>query len=341
MKKNIYITLLAAGMTLAACNASKDLPGKEGIPEKIRLSSLSVDASLPSRAATDFPNDGSIGITATTVYNSAEPLNTDWTLYPDIQNAEATASSVDTGVYSFTWGTQKYYPFDGSDLYFMSYSPAVQAGNPLYTLNADKNTLEIGLDPAMPDVLYASNNVAPQAYNKTSGTVSLGEFRHALSRLVVEVVPDPALSQSIKVSRLAVATPVKSASLVLPLGDEGLTPVYSPDNYEIEFISANTDLSGTLSYEHYFFPGTEDYMNITITLVDQYNASSTFTGSYMMPEFINPNDPDKPLALVRAKTSVLRFLIKNIGVQQPDVETNLEGLVTDWNYQGRYGITIN
>lgn len=340
MRKNYKYTLFIA-LTLIAwgCNPAINDDDNEGIQgEKILLTSLantSVETGV--RAVSDFPNNGSIGLVASTNIDSLNPAN-NWNTYMDINNAEAVATSENNGVFGFTWREQKYWPFDGSDLYFMAYSPAV-TDQIHYLLSNDRTSLTIALDPGTPDVMYASNNNNFQAYNKTSGVVNLGEFRHILSRLTVEVIANADMSGSIVVSNLSVSTPMRTASYLLYGGDDALT-VYSA---EIDYVA--TLASGAVEFKNQpfsntmlIFPGIQDQVLVSITLVDTSNGLD-YSADFMVSFFTN--ELNEPVILERAKNTVLRIYVSNIGVDDPDRNIQLEGTLREWEYRGDFGISIN
>lgn len=342
MKKRYIYLLLLCIIMVTGCYVRDHNDDVIGERHEIRLSSLEEAPTPGTRAVTDFPNGGRIGILASTTYNGNL---TNWSAYPDINNVGATAVSVDaSGVYSFSWDTPKYWPFDGSDLYFMAYSPIADGSLINYILQSGDNppSLFIGLyeDYNTPDVMYASNNLNPQPYNKTTGAVNLGEFMHALSQLTIEVIADPGMSETIEVSDLTVSTTARSATLMLTTSDNALS-VYSADvPYVASLVSGLTSfVNQDIVRRVLLFPGTEDETQISITLIDTSNLQ-VFTGNYMA-SFFQSDTPGQPITLQRAKNTVLRIYVRNIGVENPDQDIQLQGIVTEWDERGNYRIPIN
>lgn len=340
MKINYKYTLfIALTLIVWGCNPAINGDDNEGMQgEKILLTSLT-DESVKTgiRAVSDFPNNGSIGIVAATTVDSLN-LRANWNTYMDINNAEAIATSENNGTFGFTWREQKYWPFDGSDLYFMAYSPAV-TDQTHYLISDDRASLSIALDPNTPDVMYASNNSAFQPYNKTSGVVNLGEFRHVLSKLTVEVIANPEMSASIVVTNLSVSTPMRTGDFLLYGGDEALT-VYPADiNYIATLASGSVEFKNQpLSNTMLIFPGIQDQVLVSITLVDTSNGLD-YSADFMVSFFTNSSN--EPVILERAKNTVLRIYVSNVGVDDPDRNIQLEGVLTDWDYRGDFGISIN
>lgn len=337
-KKCLYALFISISLVVWGCSQTinEEDAGRQG--EEILLSSLtSQTVSTDTRAVSDFPNNGSIGVVATTSVDPTNPQN-NWNTYTDISNAEARATSESGGVFNFTWTETKYWPFDGSNLYFMAYSPAPKE-DLNYFLSTDNTSLFIGLSANTPDVMFASNNSTFQAYNKNSGVVNLGEFRHILSKLTIQVVADAGMSETIVISNLSVSTPMRSGSYQLFGGDNGLTVQSADVNYVATLASGNVGFkSQPFTNTMFLFPGTQDDVEVSITLVDTSNSQS-YTGNYMVSFFTNSSN--EPILLERAKNTVLTINVHNIGVEDPNRNIQLEGTLKDWNYQGNFGISIN
>jgi len=348
MKKiNIYILLFVfLGIGYGCDNSSlSHLPEPKG--EKIILSTVSGTAVPGTRADLNFPNNGSIGVMAAT--SLADPItNTNWALYDDINNAEAVMNEInldwETNIisYGFQWRNQKYWPFDGSDLYFMAYSPITQ-GDSDYMLSAESNALYVRLQKNMPDIMYASNNANPQPYNKIDSVVDLGEFRHALSQLTVKVIAGEGLPENIKVNKLSVTTTATVANLFLSMGDDGLDVTYTPGSYFTnELVGGTTDFQNdTIKQSLYLFPETHDVTQVSITLIDTNNTNNTFEGNYMMSFFENANNLNEPVTLQRAKNTTLEITVNITDVESPNAEINLRGKISPWIDGGEFGVDIN
>ncbi|MCD8185263.1 MAG: fimbrillin family protein [Rikenellaceae bacterium] len=225
----------------------------------------------------------------------------------------------------------------------MAYSPAPTVEtSTTYTLNTGRNGLFIFLNAETPDILYASNNTDPQPYNKTSGTVDLGEFRHALSQLTVQVLAGEDMASTVRVKELSVTTPARTATLFLPSGDDGLEVTQSPeDAYEREFVDQVTDFTdGKIEGTLLLFPGTEGVTQINLSLIDTSNQDS-FSRSYLIPFFTNVDNPNDPVTLQRAKNTTLRIRVNQTVVQNPNEDVILEGTIRDWVDGGSYGVSIN
>jgi len=341
--------LLCGFILLPGC--SKDIdsegeqPGKENPeePEELRgsiyLSSTAETTSFTTKAgADDFPNSGSIGVIAAE-YNATA---IDWTSYPDINNAPATATSLTNGIYTFSWPSNaiKYWPFDNSQLVFMAYSPRTENLQNI-SLSDNRTTLAISLTQNMQDVLYASanENAETTPYNKVSKRVDLGQFKHALSQLTVEVVADATMDESIQVNSLRVSTYQRSAELNLLKGDNGLDVAANAENeFVYTLVSANTSFkTQKISKTVLLFPGTQDVTKISIDLFSTDNPT-TVGKEYMVSYFHDDLNPNEPLTLERGKNTTLTINVKGKNVNTTDIE--LMGTLSSWNYQGDFGITI-
>lgn len=333
-----YLSIIIAALLIHSCTKA-DLDKKD-TGDEIKLSSLSEPSASVIRAVGNFPNDGSIGLLATTELNTAEPIQTNWRAYPDINNARATASAVNAGLYSFQWDEMKYWPFDGSDLYFLAYSPHTDVNDLGYILSDNVPSLFIEIRQNMYDIMCASGNTNLQPYNKTSGTVNLGEFQHALSQLTIQVEPATNMPSTIRITGLTVSTQARSGSLLLYRGVDGISPNLTTGNpLEITLVTGSVDFSHqNIVRSQLLFPGTEDYTQISISLVDTA-TQSTLSRTYQMSYFANDVEGE-PIRLQRGKNTVLRIIVSVVNVENPDEAIVLNGSITDWNYQGRYGVTI-
>lgn len=334
------LSLILVGAVYGCDNADVDAPGvkQEGYPILLSSANSASTAEAGTRATTNFPNNGSIGIVAATKLYDV-PEMTDWSLYADISNRHAVATSVDNnGVYSFQWDSPCYWPFDGSDLYFMAYSPISDGTDNGYIIDDMKRSIFMNLKTQMPDVMYASNNTAYIPHNKTTGVVNLGEFRHALSQLTINIDAAPGLPSKIKVSNLTVSTPYSTANLYLPLGEFGLIPVPGVTFFN-ELLNVDTSLASTISRELLLFPGTEDATQISVTLHDT-DSGYRFTGNYMI-SFFQSDAPGQPILLEQGKNTVLRITVNLIDLEKPSEKIDLKGRITDWSYKGHFNIGIN
>lgn len=362
----LFFLCACAGNDDSGMTDGNNIPS-EGDRDKIVLTGTSALSGTLTRALDAFPNQGSVGILAS-LY---DPSNTDnngnviinWLSYADIVNAPATAlvrSSGDTS-YSFDWVTDdsrpKYWPFDGSQLVFMAYSPHTK--DYPFNLQLDTYTLSelfFSFSPVSqdtPDVMFASNNASHTPYSKdpitesngtyVSPTVDLGEFRHALSQLTVEVVSDEGMNPNIVITELTVETTHRSATISLAdgsvlLGEPGEIP------YVYTLISSDTPFNTeAFSRTVLLIPGTEDVTKISISLRDAGSETDiTYDWSFMMPFFTNI-DPSstETLKLEQGMNSTARIRVKSVGVPTPTEEIELRGVISGWNERGKFGVTIN
>lgn len=308
--KRIHIILLSVALLFPACSSTEDIPAIEDNgntpetevpgtedpdpdpetpdpeipvvtePGSILLRGKGLESRVVTRAVSDFPNEGKIGVVAA----EYTPGTTDWTSYPDIDNATATVATQDNnGTFFFSWpaGDIKYYPFDGSQLVFLAYSPP--ANNSTVVLDADRQGLELTLADNMPDVLYATDNVQVP-HSKADSVVDVGEFRHALSKVTIQFVANGDMNPDIRLQQLSLNTGYKSAHLDLLAGDNGLS-LHAPDSFSYTLITGETDFRNpSFSEDLYVYPGTEDETTLTVSLSDGYFE---FDSVYAISSFQN------------------------------------------------------
>lgn len=345
--KNILILLACAAMA-ASCGSKDpddcgcDNPGEgnnteQQAKEAIMLSGIHDTEVMVTRA--DFPNAKRIGVVAA-YYNGG---NTDWMSYNDINNAVATAGTDNSGIYPFTWDTQRYWPLDNSELVFMAYSPH-SSDSPGVTLRADRTTLDLSLQQDMPDVMYASNNAAPVPYRKNPlQVVDLGTFKHVFSQVTVKVESDDEdlPSPLITLTSLQLNTTKRNATLKLPEGDSGLH-LWADEAFAYDMYTGSYDFSSTPYTSSVFvYPETEDVTSISVKLKDGDLPDLVEKVFSINPDFDNTTSPGDPIVFERAKNTTLTIKVSRKTIQNPDEEFNLQGEVTDWIPKGDFGITIN
>lgn len=323
-------------------DVAADLPGGEKTSGKIMLASKNTTSAITRAVADDgkFPNEGRIGVVGA-LYNETA---IDWESYPDLTNVPADTISLTAGKYLFQWETQKYWPFDNTKLVFMAYSPYLDGSELNLRLSDDKTQMSIGLYEDMPDIMYASGNVtaATTPYDKLSGEVNLGQFRHAMSKLAVEVVPfDNTMSASIVASHLRVITSRRGANLNLLLGDEGMQVApLATQPFQYSLIETPTPFKTTpISETVLLFPETEDDIYISVGLVDT-NTGSSIDQTFQVSSFLNMTNSGEPLTLERGKMTTLRIVVAAVPVRQPNEQIILKGTLSEWNQKGNFGISI-
>lgn len=344
VKIKIFTILLLGTIWLAGCSSHiGDDERENSNPEDARIllySPNTAETVITRLVADDFPNNKSIGVIGA-LYNET---GIQWNAYSDLNNVPATAISVDGDVFNFDWITPKYWPFDGTQLVFMAYSPFTEntAGSSV-NISDSREALTITLQENMPDMMYASGNVnaAETPYNKLSGKVNLGEFRHIMSRLTVEVVPQQGMNPAIRISNLTVSTSSHEASFFLAQGDEGLSVIDTPTN-NFTYTLVNTPPFATIPVSEtvQLFPGTEETVRIMIGLIDT-STNNSIDQVFLISSFDNITNSGEPLTLERAKNTTLRIEIASVPVREDEDQIILKGTLTDWNEKGNFGIHIN
>ena len=338
MKNIIYTLMIVSPLLFGGCDNDHDDLAEErnSSVKEIMLSSKSSSLAI-SKATTTFPNNGSIGVVGA-LYNES---GIDWTSYPDLTNVEATATSENNGVYSFNWKTPKYWPFDETQLVFLAYSPHDTVSNSIVLAN-NRYFLLIALADDLPDVMYASADTIASTtpYQKDSIVVNLGEFQHILSQLTVEVVAGDTMPATVVVSNLYLETPMRTASLDLLEGEDGLFVVPASTPFQYLLVKDPTPFkSKAISNTVYLFPGTEESVDLHLTLVDTSNGNST-TRVLNMSDFINQTTSGEPMTLERAKRTTLQIKVVGVPVRNPNDAIILKGTLSEWDYRGDFGIGI-
>lgn len=358
MKKYLFhiILLFLCGLTTACKenNAAEEAAATpDGTREAIALSS-SDTGELSCAGINDFPNEKRIGVLAAYYNEGGVP---DWSAagYPDIDNSGATAAGVDGEVFSFTWDEVKYWPFNSAELVFAAYSPVIGNGNDIY-LSEGRDTMYITLHDGMPDVLYASNNYTAKdtPYSKLTtdiGTgdpkiVDLGEFRHALAKLTVEVYADSGMNPDIKVTKLVVSTTQKKAALdmfgdetsQLTLEDPEITPFQYAVIPETTYANGQAFSGAPISEAVLLFPATEDITEVSISFAD--HADNSVSSTKILSTVANKPPGAGNLTLQKGMNTTLRFTVKSTEVINPAEDVYLQGTLSGWNEAGDFEIII-
>ncbi len=335
MKNFIYLLFLFIPVALSGCGDSETgtEPVSGDTPGMIGLVGPGVETITGSRAVADFPNSRQIGVIAAE-YTAG---SIDWTSYADIDNAVATAIDETGGLFSFSWSDAKYWPMDDRELVFMAYSPPANGTSVI--LAADRTRLDLQLVEGMPDVMYASNNTtaAGNPYKKSDGTVvDLGEFRHALSKVTLEVVAGENMNPDIRLAELTVTTGYPTATLDLLAGDSGLA-LGAAGSFTYSVVTASTAFATTFSKELFFFPGTDASTTVSVKFTDGYFSVSY---TYTVADFTNIIAGGSALTFERGMNTTLRFTVVGTLVQEPADNMVLQGLLTDWYENGDLELNI-
>lgn len=362
MRNRIFILGILFCCGLAYSCSKEDTYRGGGLPEQSEeiLFGNSEDAGMPQVRGTQtlasFPNGGKIGILATrykTVNDVPQPI--DWTQLYIGPYAEAVAKSIDgNDVFSFGWasGKTQYWPFNGDSLVFASFSPALKASNTnLYLEDANK-TLHIKLHSPMPDVMYASGNYTAEQtpYNKAKQPtgkpkpVDLGEFRHAMSKLVIRIVPhEGGMDPKVKVMQLKVSTKQTEGTFDLFDGTvENTQPVLltaaaTPFTFTLvnaanyaggkTFTTAKPYMDST--YLFHTPAGELDLTQVYVKLAtDDPNNYAEWDN---VLSAVNIDGTANPLKLEKGKKTILTIKVKSTEIIDPNEYITLSGSLTDWN----------
>ena len=198
--KKINIFLLTGLFALTGCNNDNTIIiEEEAFPDfssSINLASQSVENMAQTRAETNSPNNGKIGITAALTATENGYSTVIWTAPKGryINDAEAFTTN-DKNTYNFNWaeGNMQYWPIrdihtSNKELTFIAYSPKASSSTCFnITPENDKMVFAISLpelteniNQVMPDVLYADTCKA----SRKDSTLNMGTYHYLPHRLL-------------------------------------------------------------------------------------------------------------------------------------------------------------
>ena len=371
MKNQLSYILLSFSfifsLTVSGCGDDLAAPEAEGelVPITFSTSIRTSVSTEPAREAQTkaevtpppFPNSGNVAIVAAN--GGSETTPTDWTtgnLF--LSHAAATASTGTlingTTTYPINLPATTYWPFNPDKyLGFVAYSPAshtVLTNNGSTELTVTAN----GSDKIFPDLLYTTPTLG---HNKVSGKngVSLGEFKHAMAKLVIKVTPIDAITgeevtgdaiKELKIKKLDIQTKVTTGKLDLKTSAWILT---APDDQAsaikmYTLVSADTALpynSGGRG-EYYLFPATNGVNTVELSQIGFTLKDGSITSvdkTYAISEF--KNGESESVKLEMGKITTLNIKVKVTSIEAGgDDNTTLEGTLIDWVYKGNSDVTI-
>ena len=281
MKIHIY-SIGACLLFLSGCNNEVVNPDNERVPISFSAEIPSISVEEAQTRATDFPNSGSIAVVAANSASSTPISSTDWSsgnVY--LNHLTASVGDKNGTIYPVTFGSTQYWPFDPDKyLSFVSYSPAIHSS---LTHSATDLTVNItGKSYSFPDLLYTAP-VGPfnkeNSYNSERGRAYLGEFKHAMAKLVVKVIAvdkgnneitSGSIIDDVKVTKLYVQTKVTEGTFSLITSPPAWGAFTSGSIFQTaySFIAGATSLPYNKDATNYCYllPGTEGNSQIGIGL---------------------------------------------------------------------------
>lgn len=345
-----FLTCLYLGFSASGCGNDIATPEAGDGLVPITFSSgiiTNTSTDVQTKATTDFPNSGSIAILAAKG-SSAGAQATDWTpghLLLNHEQATAGTKNADNSYPVNVNAGTKYWPFSPAEyLTFAAYSPL--AGNAL-SVDTDNKTLKVDIstDKTFPDLLYT---IPVGPFNKEDGksTVSLGEFRHAMSKLVVKVIPVDRDGKTItntaginvKVIELRIDTKVTSGTFSFT----NTNPVWTPGSMQADYrtvytlINSTTALPYTSSAEYYLLPDTQTLSRIYLKIND---IVDTEYANYTINQFKSTSNTGVTLEAGKITTLTIKLEVVDVETGE-DPRTFLEGTLTDWVYKGNSEVEI-
>lgn len=370
IKKFFYIIIGVAGALLSGCSNELQQPETEDGPVPILLSvsgtRVSAEAGMTrgDAVSTDFPNNGNMAVMAAKTRQGATTF--DWSADNlHLNHVAATAGTKSNGNYPVALTPVQYWSFDANEyLSFAAYSPSTAkkegAGPGLLTVRA-------GASAPFPDLLYSTPT---GSYNKETGKdgVELTTFRHAMARLVIQVVPVDKNGQQLtdykndelNISKLAIQTKVTSGdfdflaatpawTLTAPGTDAGHTTLYTlisaATAKALPYDSSDSSQGGS-NKGYYLLPATNTVNTVALSKIDFELKDKAYTYTYAsgddgsLDEFKTADSGSVTLEI--GKTTVLTIKVKVTDIEHGGGENViLFGTLKDWEYKGNSTVTIN
>ena len=361
MKKYIY-SIGACLLLLSGCNNEVANPDNERVPISFSAEIPSISVEEAQTRATDFPNSGSIAVVAANSTSSTLINSTDWSsgnVY--LNHLTASVGDKNGTIYPVTFGSTQYWPFDPDKyLSFVSYSPAIHSS---LTHSATDLTVNItGKSYSFPDLLYTAP-VGPfnkeYSYNSERGRAYLGEFKHAMAKLVVKVI---AVDQNgtlitnsathplnnVQITSLAIKTKVTFGTFNLINSEWALSdPTSSTLQTVYTLVSSSTPVAVPYTNEAssvcYLLPVTSDVNTVNFGSVEFYlkdiSQNTTIGGDFPLSDF-EQTGGITPVTLENGKITILTIKLQFTAIPPISPTVQLEGQLVDWNDKGTSVVTI-
>lgn len=361
MKIHIY-SIGACLLFLSGCNNEVVNPDNERVP-------ISFSAEIPSllveevqTRATDFPNSGSIAVVAANSASATPITSTDWSsgnVY--LNHLAATVGDKNGTIYPVTFGSTQYWPFDPDKyLSFLSYSPATHSS--LSHSLTDLTVNITGKSYSFPDLLYTAP-VGPfnkeNSYNSERGRAYLGEFKHAMAKLVVKVIAVDQNGTSItsstthplnnvQITSLAIKTKATSGTFNLVNSEWTLSdPTSSTLQTVYTLVSSSTPAAVPYTNETfsvcYLLPATSDVNTVNFGSVEFYlkdiSQNTTLGGDFPLSGF-KQADGTTTVTLESGKITILTIKLQFTAIPPISPTVQLQGQLVDWNDKGSSVVTI-
>lgn len=353
MKKHIYIIGACSLLFLSGCNNDVVNPDDERVP--IAFSAEIPSASVEAQTrATDFPNSGSIAVVAA---NATSTTPTWSSLYLD--HVIATVGDKDvSSIYPVSFTSTQYWPFNPDEyLSFVAYSPITHSS---LTHTGVGLTVDItGKVYSFPDLLYTAPvgpyNKDYNSYDGTKGKISLGDFKHAMSRLAVKVIvvdqdgnvlPSNAHPvNQLKISSLIVKTNVTQGGFDLVSSQWALT---NSGTLQTVYTLASSSSMSSVPYDNtdtsvcYLLPSTSSINTVALSSitfkVKDNNTNIEVGGDYPLDQFEQTDG--SPVTLEIGKTTILLIKLQYTAIPPISPTVQLQGQLVEWNYKGTSTVTI-
>lgn len=313
---------------------------------------------------TTFPNGGSIAILAANA--TQNEVNSDGWAASNLYMNHVSATTLGTETpYPVNVPTTYYWPFNPNEyLTFSAYSPAIHASLSMTDTDTKaKLTVEVGTSSTtFPDLLYSAptdrwNKEKGQNADEAQKKVALNQFQHAMTRLVIRVIPvddkgeeiiDYDNAASIKIKKLAIRTKVTKGELnfttetpaiwsVTEATDHTLyTIIESTDGIILPYNSEKMEEAKQDKTEYYILPATT-----SIATAEKSNIALTITDGIIDYNYTPAINEFMPATLEMGKITTLTFKVRVMKVSTGDTDhIVLMGDVSPWIEKGNSDVTI-
>lgn len=352
-----YMVALCSLLVIAGCDKEAvDVPDMgDKVPITLSASSLPVLVDEQTRAETI--NNKTIGVVAVTTDNSTPLESVDWSgYYLDHVMAKGTNTDLNSGK-EVAFVQPQWWPFNSTEyLAFVAYSPFSGAGGDSRVERvAGTNTLKVSANAnnAFPDFLYT---VPVGPYNKESAqqitpdeAISLGEFQHAMAKLVVRIqlidregnpidaneFPNP---NPLKIDELKVWTKIDNGSFKLTQASWDLDAAIEDAKLVCTHVGAPISLPVTpVDYTCFLLPGTEDESYVSLKVSDGVGEAVL---SLKAISGFNEGPGAGGVKLEMGKTTLLTIKVMYVSIPDPTPEIILEGQLVAWDYKGESEVII-
>ncbi|MDR2912356.1 MAG: fimbrillin family protein [Alistipes sp.] len=281
--KNIFATAaMCAAITLASCNSGGDANVTPETPDAQQPVSFTatvgnVDASPATRASGDtWATNDKIGVFM--VGNGGTSV------VDGVTNRELTTTAGD-GAFATAEGSEIYYPTDGSKVDFIAYYPYDAAKSALdlpYSVTLGDQT-----NQAVFDLLWAKSDNSGAGYSKTSeGAVALN-FKHVLSKLVMNVKAGDGVGESELDGHMTVTIKETHSGVRFNFGSGAFLQQLLPTDITAHFVGTSNGENNSTIYNYDAIVAPFNYTFSAVTVEFELTSGEKFVWAPGAIEFVS------------------------------------------------------